>query len=207
MGPCRTGHSILSPFSHHLCCYPSSMPLLSAAGGTGIIRGLDVSLPFCFLKVRLRPRLKFLMRIVICGLCACVVVLLSFSATGAVTQMVKVTVGRPRPGELGLPGSSFDPPQFSRQRCVDLIARCQPRPGSTNASPYGLVSAVICTQTDMRILKDGFRSFFSGHSSCKTNLAYSFRSLGPLPRMFSSILCGPGLLELVILLCCNNRFV
>ncbi|KAG9127953.1 hypothetical protein FRC07_007191, partial [Ceratobasidium sp. 392] len=39
-------------------------------------------------------------------------------------------------------------------------------------SPYGLVSADICTTTDHDRLKDGFRSFFSGHSSL------SFAGLG-----------------------------
>jgi hypothetical protein len=58
---------------------------------------------------------------------------------------MKVTVGRPRP---------------------DLIARCLPKPGSENGPVFGLVSAEICTQTDAFILKDGFRSFPSAHSSC-----------------------------------------
>jgi len=67
--------------------------------------------------------------------------------TGALTQVVKVTVGRPRP---------------------DLIARCLP----AAAPGYGLVNAAVCTQTDMAILKDGFRSFWSGHASL------SFAGLG-----------------------------
>jgi len=72
-------------------------------------------------------------------------VLLSFTLTGAVTQAMKVTVGRPRP---------------------DLIARCLPKPGSADAPVFGLVGAEICTQTDILILKDGFRSFPSAHASC-----------------------------------------
>ncbi|QRV86238.1 oligosaccharyl transferase subunit OST3/OST6 family protein [Ceratobasidium sp. AG-Ba] len=55
---------------------------------------------------------------------------------------------------------------------VDLIDRCQPSSGAANASPYGLVSAGICTSDDHERLKDGFRSFFSGHSSL------SFAGLG-----------------------------
>ncbi|KAG8966875.1 hypothetical protein FRC03_011196 [Tulasnella sp. 419] len=77
--------------------------------------------------------------------------ILSLGLTGTVTNLVKITVGRPRP---------------------DVIDRCQPREGSQNASPYGLVTAAICTQTDHEILKDGFRSFPSGHSSL------SFAGLG-----------------------------
>ncbi|QRW14806.1 oligosaccharyl transferase subunit OST3/OST6 family protein [Ceratobasidium sp. AG-Ba] len=77
--------------------------------------------------------------------------LLGLATTGSLTQVVKVTVGRPRP---------------------DLIDRCQPSSGAANASPYGLVSADICTSDDHERLKDGFRSFFSGHSSL------SFAGLG-----------------------------
>ncbi|KAG8722401.1 hypothetical protein FRC08_002882 [Ceratobasidium sp. 394] len=77
--------------------------------------------------------------------------LLGLGTTGSLTQLVKVTVGRPRP---------------------DLIDRCQPMSGARDMSPYGLVSVNICTQTDHARLKDGFRSFFSGHSSL------SFAGLG-----------------------------
>ncbi|KAF8311631.1 PAP2-domain-containing protein [Clavulina sp. PMI_390] len=76
---------------------------------------------------------------------------LSLSLTGVLTQVVKLTVGRPRP---------------------DLINRCVPKEGSVNGSPFGLVDASICTQRSMAILKDGFRSFWSGHASL------SFASLG-----------------------------
>lgn len=47
----------------------------------------------------------------------------------------------------------------------DLIDRCQPREGSADPLPFGLSTSAICTQTNNRILKDGFRSFPSGHSS------------------------------------------
>ncbi|PPQ70286.1 hypothetical protein CVT24_000849 [Panaeolus cyanescens] len=57
--------------------------------------------------------------------------------------LVKITVGRPRP---------------------DVISRCQPIAGSVDP-PLGLSNSSICTQTDHEILIDGFRSFFSGHSS------------------------------------------
>ncbi|KAG8820251.1 hypothetical protein FRC19_009017 [Serendipita sp. 401] len=77
--------------------------------------------------------------------------LLSLSLTGAVSQVVKVVVGRPRP---------------------DLIARCQPMAGATNNPVYGLVTSKICTQTDVAIMRDGFRSFPSAHSSL------SFAGLG-----------------------------
>ncbi|KAI4517199.1 phosphatidic acid phosphatase type 2/haloperoxidase [Schizophyllum commune] len=77
-------------------------------------------------------------------------VVLGLSLTGAVTQFAKVTVGRPRP---------------------DVIDRCQPRPGSADPV-YGLSNYTICTQTDHYVLRDGFRSFPSGHSSL------SFAGLG-----------------------------
>lgn len=59
-----------------------------------------------------------------------------------VTETTKICAGRPRP---------------------DLIDRCQPLAGSANGSPYGLATAAICTRTDL--LREGFRSFPSGHSS------------------------------------------
>ncbi|KAG9015579.1 hypothetical protein FRB94_000184 [Tulasnella sp. JGI-2019a] len=77
--------------------------------------------------------------------------ILSWGLTGTLTNIVKVTAGRPRP---------------------DLIDRCQPMAGSQNAAVYGLVTSAICTQTDEAIMKDGFKSFFSGHSSL------SFAGLG-----------------------------
>ncbi|KAL5529697.1 hypothetical protein ACEPAG_5682 [Sanghuangporus baumii] len=76
--------------------------------------------------------------------------LLGLTLTGAITQFTKVTVGRPRP---------------------DVISRCQPPPGIENPE-YGLVTVGICTQTDVHIIRDGFRSFPSGHSSL------SFAGLG-----------------------------
>lgn len=49
---------------------------------------------------------------------------------------------------------------------TDVIDRCQPRPGSADPV-YGLSNYTICTQTDHYVLRDGFRSFPSGHSSCE----------------------------------------
>lgn len=76
--------------------------------------------------------------------------ILSLALTGAFTQFVKITVGRPRP---------------------DLIDRCQPPPGTVDP-PFGLTAWQVCTQTDIPLLRDGFRSFPSGHSSL------SFAGLG-----------------------------
>jgi len=76
--------------------------------------------------------------------------ILGLALTGAITQFTKITVGRPRP---------------------DIIDRCIPIQGSADPT-YGLSTAAICTQTDAAILRDGFRSFPSGHSSL------SFAGLG-----------------------------
>ena len=54
----------------------------------------------------------------------------------------QITVGRPRP---------------------DFIARCQPPASYTQNPQFGLTSWTICTRTDL--LNEGYRSFFSGHSS------------------------------------------
>jgi len=77
-------------------------------------------------------------------------VILALSLTGSVTQIIKITTGRPRP---------------------DVIARCQPPAGSIDP-PFGLVDHTICTQTNAGILTDGFRSFPSAHASL------SFAGLG-----------------------------
>lgn len=76
--------------------------------------------------------------------------LLGLALTGSVTQFTKITVGRPRP---------------------DIISRCIPREGSVDPL-WGLSNSSICTQTNKHILRDGFRSFPSGHSSL------SFAGLG-----------------------------
>ncbi|KAF8061593.1 PAP2-domain-containing protein [Lyophyllum atratum] len=76
--------------------------------------------------------------------------ILGLALTGAVTQFTKITVGRPRP---------------------DVLDRCQ-LPEGTVDPPFGLTAWQQCTQTDAAILRDGFRSFPSGHSSL------SFAGLG-----------------------------
>ncbi|KAN0062007.1 hypothetical protein ACQY0O_006002 [Thecaphora frezii] len=71
--------------------------------------------------------------------------LLAHCLNVTVTTIIKVCVGRPRP---------------------DLIDRCQPWPGSINATPYGLSTDAICSVgIDDSRLRDGFRSFPSGHAS------------------------------------------
>ncbi len=66
------------------------------------------------------------------------------------TDLVKNTVGRPRP---------------------DLLSRCKPAPDTPE---HTLVTFDICTETDHHKLHDGWRSFPSGHSS------FSFAGLGYL---------------------------
>lgn len=68
--------------------------------------------------------------------------------TSFLTDIVKNTVGRPRP---------------------DLISRCKPRAGTPKDM---LVTFDVCTETDHHTLHDGWRSFPSGHSS------FSFAGLG-----------------------------
>jgi membrane-associated phospholipid phosphatase len=82
---------------------------------------------------------------------------LSLATAFLITQGMKNLFGKPRP---------------------DLLSRCQPdltRIRDYAVNPVGdifdpawvLVSAGICTNPDQDILKDGFKSFPSGHSSCK----------------------------------------
>ncbi|KAK6087193.1 dynamin family protein [Seiridium cupressi] len=68
--------------------------------------------------------------------------------TSFLTDIVKNTVGRPRP---------------------DLISRCKPAEGTPRDV---LVTIDVCTETEHHTLHDGWRSFPSGHSS------FSFAGLG-----------------------------
>lgn len=76
--------------------------------------------------------------------------ILGLALTGSITQFTKITVGRPRP---------------------DIVDRCQPLAGAVDPT-FGLSNYTICQQQDNGILRDGFRSFPSGHSSL------SFAGLG-----------------------------
>lgn len=80
---------------------------------------------------------------------------LSFALALFITQGTKNLIGKPRP---------------------DLLARCQPDLTDITAHVLGgygqdisqrwsLVSSTICIQKDKALLDEGFRSFFSGHSS------------------------------------------
>jgi len=89
-----------------------------------------------------------------------VAVLLSVSMTGTITQLVKVAVGRPRPGK----SSCVLVYLTYLKDIIDLISRCKPALGSEDPL-WGLSTADICTQTVSKILEDGWRSFPSGHSS------------------------------------------
>ncbi|KAI8986406.1 phosphatidic acid phosphatase type 2/haloperoxidase [Pilobolus umbonatus] len=83
----------------------------------------------------------------ILGLC------LALSITIMITDVIKITVGYPRP---------------------DMFDRCQPPPGIENP-PLQLLNYTICTtDPQSHIMREGFKSFPSGHSS------FSFAGLGYL---------------------------
>ncbi|EFW15094.1 hypothetical protein D8B26_004556 [Coccidioides posadasii str. Silveira] len=92
-------------------------------------------------KVMGRYRLKDRLWELNCGILG---LFLSQAAAFVITSALKNAAGKPRP---------------------DFIDRCRPRPGSEDAPVFGLSNSTICTQTDNAIMKDGFRSFPSGHSS------------------------------------------
>ncbi|WWC64260.1 uncharacterized protein I303_106870 [Kwoniella dejecticola CBS 10117] len=70
--------------------------------------------------------------------------ILGLGLVATFTNIVKITVGRPRP---------------------DFFARCI-LPEDLTANPlHGLTSWTVCTQPDDSVLQEGFRSFPSGHSS------------------------------------------
>jgi diacylglycerol diphosphate phosphatase/phosphatidate phosphatase len=100
--------------------------------------------------------------------------LLTHGITLTVTTCVKISVGRTRP---------------------DFLDRCQPPVGAVDPSPYGLNTEAICTTSpDLSIIKDGFRSFPSGHSSAAFAglsfltwfLAGHFRLFGDRARVWVS---------------------
>ena len=93
-----------------------------------------------------RYRLKDRLWELNCGILGLV---LSEGMAFVITGTFKNAVGKPRP---------------------DLIDRCQPKAGSTDPTPFGLSNSTICTQTDEAILKDGFRSFPSGHASSMSHI-------------------------------------
>lgn len=91
-------------------------------------------------KYRLKDRLWELN----CGILG---LLTSNVAAYTITGVLKNATGKPRP---------------------DFIDRCRPLQGSVDPPLFGLSNSTICTQTDQGILKDGFKSFPSGHCSSKS---------------------------------------
>lgn len=75
--------------------------------------------------------------------CGILGLLLSEAMAFVITQILKNAVGKPRP---------------------DFIDRCQPASGSQDPPVYGLSNSTIC-QGEPSLIKDGFRSWPSGHSS------------------------------------------
>lgn len=94
---------------------------------------------------------------------------LSLTLTGFISHLVKVCVGRPRPGLLFC---SIQTLPLANALPSDLLSRCLPSPGAKDNPVWGLSNYTICTQMDEHILRDGFRSFPSGHASL------SFAGLG-----------------------------
>ncbi|KAJ5095957.1 Phosphatidic acid phosphatase type 2/haloperoxidase [Penicillium alfredii] len=88
--------------------------------------------------------------------CGILGLLLAQGLAFVITQVLKNACGKPRP---------------------DLIDRCKPREGSVDLIP-GLSNSTICTG-DPAIIKDGFRSWPSGHSSSSfAGLVYTALWLG-----------------------------
>jgi membrane-associated phospholipid phosphatase len=80
--------------------------------------------------------------------CGILGLFLSQAAAFAITSALKNATGKPRP---------------------DIIDRCL-LPEDLDLPLHGLANFTMCTQTDAHMIKDGFRSFPSGHSSCKPRL-------------------------------------
>ncbi|KAJ1834104.1 hypothetical protein LPJ63_002214 [Coemansia sp. RSA 2711] len=74
--------------------------------------------------------------------CTVLGIFMAMGLNNTATNILKNAVGRPRP---------------------DFIARCQPN--ITENPPLRLVDYRVCTQTDLGFLREGMRSFPSGHAS------------------------------------------
>ncbi|KAJ2394127.1 hypothetical protein GGI23_004806 [Coemansia sp. RSA 2559] len=74
--------------------------------------------------------------------CTFLGIFMAMGLNNVATNVLKNAVGRPRP---------------------DFISRCQP--SITQNPPLQLVDSGVCTQTDLKFLHDGMRSFPSGHAS------------------------------------------
>ncbi|KAI7857011.1 phosphatidic acid phosphatase type 2/haloperoxidase [Circinella umbellata] len=114
------------------------------------------------------------------GLC------LALSMTIMLTDIIKITSGRPRP---------------------DFLSRCQPIAGSVDPI-YGVSNVTICTTPiDSHIMVDGYKSFPSGHSSFSfAGLGYTGFYLGGKMHMFDKrghtykcfMFAFPGLAALLV---------
>lgn len=93
-----------------------------------------------FLSIWKWPRKFWDVHIFALGLCG------ALAVQFLITTMLKNTAGKPRP---------------------DFLGRCQPAPFIP--PPGTLSSIVICTNSNMIVLWDGFRSFPSGHASSILN--------------------------------------
>ena len=70
--------------------------------------------------------------------------------TQLITEILKWTVGRPRPDWLG--------------RCQPDLAKVQ---AALTSTAVAMFDRSICTSTDQDTLDEGQRSFVSGHASCE----------------------------------------
>jgi len=74
----------------------------------------------------------------------------AFAYTVFITEILKYTIGRPRPDWLG--------------RCQPNFTKVQ---AALNNTAVTMFNRTICTSTDQEALDDGQKSFLSGHTSCK----------------------------------------
>ena len=116
-------------------------PIIVIAAYTLVIDGLFSTGGGSFKKYPLKSRLWELN----CGILG---LLLSVGSSFVITAALKNAIGKPRP---------------------DIIARCNIPPEVAapflEVQNFTLVTHALCVQSDNAKLKDGFRSFPSGHSS------------------------------------------
>ena len=86
---------------------------------------------------------------------------LSLASAFMITQGMKHLFGKPRPDLLSRCQPDLSPEGIAKAAINPIVG------GEFNAA-WVLVTSAICTTKDHNRLKDGFRSFPSGHSSCKS---------------------------------------
>lgn len=103
--------------------------------------------------------------------CGILGMLLASGSAFVITMVLKNATGKQDYTKSGIGSGIQFGLQYVGKPRPDFISRCQPDVKTFEdvyiSSPLGLSNSSICTWTDKAIIKDAYRSFPSGHSSCR----------------------------------------